>query len=289
MGFLSDIFDPGADDREAAADLAGQGVIEGTSITGPGGISAESSFAGGQGSNVLSLGSFDPLLSGAQGIAQQGFDQAGAGFDEFAQFGDFGGLGDIFQSSLKTASSDPFDLGADISARLRGLSERRNQRNVNRMFDRLKSSGNLGTTAGAGRAGDLERNIFEQGLQFDLAGVQAGQSIQKDAFGRALGASQGRGNIFQNFLANQRQGANIGFGGIASASGLAQLPLAFLQAGGNEATRSSNSLFAAAGVNQQNAAMAKSPFLEALNAAGGIASSVAPGGFLGRVPQTGTP
>jgi len=281
MGFLSDIFDPGKEQREAGVALGESGVIEGTSTTGPGGISAEASFADGQGSNVLSLGSFDPLLSGAQGLAQQGLTQAGAGFDEFAQFDDFGGLGGIFQSALGTAGADPFDLGADISARLRGLSERRNERQVNRMFDKLKASGNLGTTAGAGRAGELERNIFEQGLQFDLAGLQAGQGIQQAAFGRALGASQGRGNIFQNFLANQRQGANIGFGGIQSAAGLSQLPLSFLQAGGAEATRASNTRFAAGGINLQAAAQAKSPFLEALNAAGGIASSVAPGGFLG--------
>jgi hypothetical protein len=281
MGFLS-FLDPGEEDRAAAADLAGQGVIEGVNVSGPGGITAGTGFADGQSTTELGLGSFDPLLTGAQGIAQQGFAQAGAGFDEFNQFGDFGGLGQIFQQALGTASADPFDLGADVSQRLRQLSERRNQRTINKTFDRLFAGGNLGSSAGVARAGDLERNIFEQGLQFDLAGLEAGRGIQKDAFGRALGAQQGRGNIFEAFLRNQAQGANIGFGGIGAASGLAQLPLAFLQAGGNQAALASNSLFGAAGVNQTNAANARSPFLEALNAAGGIASSVAPGGFLGK-------
>jgi len=286
MGFFSDIFDPGADDRDAAAAAAEQGVITGTSASGPGGVTAGSTTADGVTSTEFGLGSFEPLLGGAQGTAQMGFDQANQGFGDFAQFDQFGGLGQMFQQAMGTASADPFDLGADVSSRLRELSERRNQRNVNKTFDRLFAGGNLGSSAGIARAGDLERNIHEQGLQFDLAGLQAGQSLQKDAFGRAMGAVQGQGSIFQNFLANQRQGANIGFGGIQSAAGLSQLPLAFMQATGNEATRASNTQFASAGISQQNAAMAKSPFLEALNAAGGIASSLAPGGFLGN-PVTG--
>jgi hypothetical protein len=272
MGFLSDIFDPGKADREQASSQAQAGIINLTNTSGPGGITAGSEFADGQGTTELGLGSFQPLLDQAQGTASQGFAQAGAGFEDFSQFGDFGSLGDIFKGAQSTAQADPFDLGADVSARLRALSERRNQRTVNRTFDRLKASGNLGSSAGIARAGDLERNMFEQGLQFDLAGLQAGQSLQKDAFSRVLGSQQSRGNIFQQFLANQAQGANIGFGGIQSAAGLAQLPLSFLQAGGAEASRASNTNFAAAGISSQNAANAKSPFLEVLNAAGGLAT-----------------
>jgi len=277
MGFFSDIFDPGADDRDAAAAAAEQGVITGTGASGPGGITAGSTTADGVTTTEFDLGSFNPLLGSAQSTAQMGFDQANRGFGDFAQFDQFGGLGQMFQQALGTASADPFDLGADVSQRLRQLSERRNQRTVNSTFDRLFAGGNLGSSAGIQRAGNLEQNIFEQGLQFDLTGLQAGQSLQKDAFGRAMGAVQGQGNIFQNFLANQAQGANIGFGGIASAAGLAQLPLAFQQATNQSASLASGSQFGLAGVNQQNAAMAKSPFLEALNAAGGIASSITPG------------
>jgi len=317
------LFDPGKSDRKRAAALAQEGILRGTSATGPGGISAGFNFAGGQGSLNLGLGSFQSTLDQLQGLSASGFAQAqgglpsdltGLGEGTIGRLGqidvsqlqnqqDFAGLGNIFQSALGTAGADPFDLGADISSRLRQLSERRNQRTVNKTFDRLKASGKLGTTGGAGIAAELEQNIFDQGLQFDLAGLQAGQGIQRDAFARALGASGQReaigarqfgesfgleqlggeralqqfgvgSNIFQQFLQNQQQGANIGFGAAAQGMNLSQLPLAFLQASQGAAGQASNSLFAAAGINQQNAAMAKSPFLEALNAAGQFAGNI---------------
>ena len=323
MGFLSDIFDPGKKDRDAAAGLAQQGIVTGGQATGPGGISAGFDFSGGQGSITSDLGTFAPLLQGLQGLSQQGIAQAqgglpqglrdlGAGtIDRLGQIdvnrlqnqSDFAGLGGIFQGALGTAQADPFDLGADISSRLRGLSERRNQRQVNKMFDRLKRSGNITSSTGIQRAGDVERGLFEQGLQFDLAGLTAGRGIQQDAFARALGASGQREQIgarqfgeefgleqlggqralqqfgvgdqqFQHFLANQQQGANIGIQGTQAAAGLSQLPLAFQQALQSATGQGSGSLFAASGINQQNAALAKSPFLEALNAAGSFASSL---------------
>ncbi len=276
---MSAVFDPGKDDREEAQAEADRGIIEGTSTTGPGGISASTSNVDGQQSTDLSLGSFDPLLGGLQGLAQGGIDQAGQTFQEGQQHGDFQGLGDIFQSSLATAQADPFDLGADISSRLRALSERRNNRQVNRTFNRLQAGGNLGSSAGVRRAGDLERNIMEQGMKFDLAGLQAGQSLQADAFGRVQGASQGRTSIGDAFLRNQAQGANIAFGGTAAATGLARMPLDFLAAGGAEATRSSNTRFSAAGIDLEASAMAKSPLLEAINMGAGIASSFTTGGL----------
>ncbi len=330
MGFLSDIFDPGKKDREAAAGLAQQGIITGGQATGPGGISAGFDFSGGVGSITSDLGTFAPALEGLQGLSAQGLAQAQGGLPQglkdlgastIGRLGemdvsrlqnqqDFAGLGQIFQGAMGTAQADPFDLGADISARLRSLSERRNQRGVNKMFDRLKRTGNIGTATGIGRAGDLERNLFEQGLQFDLAGLQAGQGMQQQAFQRALGASQGREAIgarqfgeefgmeqlggqralqqfgvgdqqFQQFLANQQQGANIGIAGTQAAAGLSQLPLAFQQALMQSTGQASGTMFGAAGISQQNAAMAKSPFLEALNAAGSFASGIAPGGMMG--------
>lgn len=279
---LFDFLDPGKEQREAGVAQAEEAVIEGTGVTGPGGISAGTQFADGQATTQLGLGSFAPFLSALQGLGQQGIGQAGQGFDEFAQQSDFAGLGDIFQGALGTATADPFDLGADVSNRLRELSARRNDRNINRQLSRLQASGTADSVSGIFQKSETAQNLREQGLKFDLAGLQAGQSLQKDAFGRALGAVGGRGNIFQNFLANQRQGADIGFGGVASAAGLSQLPLAFLAGGGAEASRLSNSLFGASQSNLNAAEMAKSPFLEALNAAGGIASSIAPGGFLGK-------
>ena len=316
MGFLSNIFDPGAGERDRAKKLLDESVLREGTIRGPGGIGAGFQFGpGGEGTTNLSLGSFGQFLPQFQNLAGQGFAQAGAGIPGLEALGqrtqgrlgqidvqrfqnqqDFQGLGDIFQSSLSTAQADPFDLGAGISERLRALSERRNQRQVNSFFDRLKSTGNLTSSAGIQRAGDLERNLFEQGLQFDLAGLQAGQSIQRDAFGRALGAAGGREAIgarqfgeefgleqlggnralqqfgvgtstLDAFLRNQQQGANIGLQGIQGGIGLAQSPLAFLQAQlGIQTSRSTSQATAASGF-LGAAGLAKSPFLEALNAA----------------------
>lgn len=328
---MSSVFDPGKKDRDAAAALGQQGIIRGGNFSGPGGISGGFDFSGGRGSMTSSLGSFGPLLEQMQGLSGGFFDQAQSGLpQELRDLGDstisrlgetdvsrlqnqsdFQGLGSIFQGAAATAQKDPFDLGSEVSQRLRALSERRNQRSVNKMFDRLKRTGNLTSSAGIQRAGDMERNLFEQGLQFDLAGLQAGQGIQKDAFARALGASGQReaigarqfgeefgmeqlggqramqqfgvGNqMFQDFMQSQQQGTQLGLAGMQGAMGLSQLPLAFQQAMMNSTGQASNSMFAAAGINQQNAAMAKSPFLEALNAAGSFASGIAPGGFIGK-------
>ncbi len=281
MGLLDDLFDPGSQNRETASGFAQQGIISGVDVSGPGGITASSGFSGGQATTQFGLGSFNPFLSGLQGLSQTGIDQAQQGFGEFARADEFAGLGDIFKSSLGTAQADPFELGSGISEKLRAISERRNQRGVNKFFDRLKSSGNLTSSAGIQRAGDLERNLFEQGLQFDLAGLNAGRGIQQDAFQRALGSSQGRGGIFSQFLNQQAQGANIGLQAIGGAQQLSTLPLAFLQQSQAGAGLASNSLFAASGIETNLAQLAKSPFLEALNAAGSFAGAVAPGGFAG--------
>jgi len=322
MGFLSDLFDPGRDDRDAAAALAEQGIITGGSSTGPGGISTGFNFQNGQGSFTSDLGSFAPLLQQLQQLSSQGATQAGAGLppalqalgistiDELGDIDinrltneqDFAGLGQIFQGALGTAGADPFDLGADISARLRALSENRNQRNVNDFFDRLSSTGNLTSSAGIQRAGDLEQNIFEQGLQFDLAGLNAGRGIQSDAFARLLGASQGReaigarafgeqfateglegqraleqfgvGNeLFSQLLRSQGQGANIALGGAQGAGALAQLPLAFQNALLASTGVASGSNFNAAGINQGNAQLAQSPLQELIKTLGGFFES----------------
>ena len=324
------LFDPGKKDRKRAAALAQQGIIKGGSFSGPGGIGGSFGFSNGRATSSSSLGSFQSSLDSLQGLSQAGFTQATAGLgQDFSDLGqrtqdrlgqvnvnrfqnqsDFEGLGGIFQSAAQTASADPFELGSGISEKLRQLSERRNSRLVNKTFDRLKRSGKLGTQGGANIAGELEGNLFEQGLQFDIAGLQQGQQIQQAAFGRALGASQGReaigsrqfgeefgleqlgGNralqqfgvgqgLEQQRLQQQAQGANIGLAANAGALATSQLPLAFQQAAMAAGQQSSNSLFAAAGVNQQNAAMATSPFLSALGAVGQFAGAVAPGGFFG--------
>jgi hypothetical protein len=224
---------------------------------------------------------------------------------------DLAGLGKIFDRSVTTASKDPFELGSEISDRLRGLSERRNNRLVAKTFDRLKASGKLGTTGGAGIAGELDATLQEQDLKFDLAGLDFGQRQIGDAIRAAFGASQGRegiksrmfqesagieqleGNralqqfgvgdqLFQDFLAGQHQTLQTGQVGLAAtgmAGNLSQLPLAFMQAMQNAGTAASNTNFAQAGVLQNNAAMAKSPFLEFMNTVGELFSVAKPEGI----------
>ena len=331
MGLFDKLFDPGRPDRDAAAGLAQQGIFTGGGASGPGGITAGFDFTGGQANVDLGLGSFEPLLGGLQGLSQSGIDQAQGGLPpEFMELlrssiGGIGGVGtpqgnqnqlgteglsQIFQSSLGTATADPFDLGADISSRLRSLSERSNARRFNKFTDRLQRSGNLTSSTGTQRLGELEALEREEGLKFDLAGLSAGQSIQRDAFGRTLGAfgglesSAGRtfGEQFQgagfdvNKILSQfgigAQGQQIGLqsqqvglqqatAGAGAAQNLAGLPIQFLQAMLGAGGASSSTFFNAAGINQGNAQLAKSPLLEALKAAGGFAGAVAPGGFFG--------
>lgn len=323
MGFLSDIFDPGKQDRDRAAALGEEGIFRGGQVTGPGGISAGFDFSGGQANVNLGLGSFGGTLQDLQGLSAFGANQAQGGLpsaltdlsgrtqdrlgqinvDQFANQGGRQGLQSLFASSLKTAQADPFDLGSEISGRLRQLSERRNARRFNKFTDRLQRTGNLTSSVGTQRLGELESVEREEGLRQDLTGLQFGQSLQQDAsrnvfgsfggleasgarqFGESFGLEQLGGNralqqfgvgssTFDSFLQNQRQGADIAFQGAGSAAGIAQLPLAFqqslLQAGG----AGSSTLFSAAGINQNNAQLAKSPFLEALNAAGQFAGSI---------------
>ena len=325
MGFLDSVFDPGKDNRNKASKLAKQGLIKGGGFTGPGGIGGSFDFTDGVGTSNFDLGSFESSLASFQGLTQSGLASAGGGLpqslidrggatnerlgqqnvSQLQNTSDFQGLGNIFQSAAQTAGADPFELGAGISEKLRALSERRNSRLVNKTFDRLKASGKLGTTGGAGIAAELEQNQFDQGLQFDIAGLQQGQSMQQAAFARAMAASQGReaiggrqfgesfaleqmggnralqqfgvdSNLQAMLQAQQAQGANIAFGANQAAMSTSQLPLAFQQAMLAAQGQASNSNFAAAGIEQQNAAMATSPFLEALGAAGQFASGIAP-------------
>ncbi len=98
-----------------------------------------------------------------------------------------------------------------------------------------------------------------------------GEGLQQQAFGQVQGLNQ-----FQ--LANQQVGSNQALAGTQGASNLSQLPLSFLQANLAAGGQASNTQFAAAGVNQGNAQLATSPFLEALGAAGQFAGAIRPQG-----------
>ena len=320
---MSSVFDPGKSDRKRARKNAEKGVIEGGGISGPGGISAGFDFSNNRSTVSSSLGDFAPLLDQLIGGSQGFFDQANAGlppelrslgeqtignlgqsdFNRLTNESGFNRAGEAFRRNLDFANRDVFDVGDEISSRLRGLSERRNQRHVNKMFDRLQRTGNLTSSAGIQRAGDEERNLFEQGLQFDLAGLQFGQGelarnfqqamqagglqeqIGQRQFGEDMGINQfnnqaalqqfGVGSsMFDQFLQSQQQGTQLGLATMAGGTALSQLPLQFLAASQNAATLGSNSRFAQAGVDSQNAANAGSPFLDALTAAGGFATGL---------------
>ena len=282
----------GGKSRKKAGQRLDDAAFTGGNFSGTGGIGAGFDFSDNSANVTTSLGDLGPMFQQLLQVSQGGLDQAQGGLPpELAALfsgaqgaigglgqgnqSNFQGLGDIFNSSLQTAQADPFALGAGVSDKLRQISERKNQRLVNNTFDRLKSSGKLGTTGGANIAGQLEQNLFDQGLQFDLAGLQAGQGLQQDAFGRVMGATQGREGIagrgfseglqaimsqvgigqqgFQDLMQSQQQGANIGFGAGQQAGQLSQLPLAFLQAMQGIGTTSSNSLLGAASGFQANA------------------------------------
>jgi hypothetical protein len=287
MGFLSDLLTPGNEFVDRASGQAGNAVFTGGRVSGPGGISAGFDFSGNRATSSLGLGSFAPLLQQLQGLGGLGARQAQSGLppelaalgeDVIGQLGaNTGDFSSIFQQALPTATADPFDLGADISSRLRGLSERRNQRRFNKFTDRLQRTGNLTSSVGTQRAGELEALEREEGLKLDLAGLEAGRGIQGDAMQRLLAAFQGTqtgaGNqlaagrgLFGDLLQSQAQGANIALSGAQGASGLAQLPLAFQTALLNAGTSASNSLLGAAGVNVAGAEQVKSPVLELVKA-----------------------
>jgi len=332
---MSSVFDPGKDDRDKASKKADDAVIKGGSFSGPGGIGGGFNFKDGVASGNMELGTFQSSMDGFQALTQKGFNQAGQGLppelqalgqqtigkigagsvNRFQNQAGFEGLGQMFQKSLQTANADPFELGSAVSEKLRALSERSNARNAQKMFDRLNASGKLGTSAGIAGMGEFAAIEAEQGMKFDLAGLTAGQSLQQDAFQRAIGASQGQeaigsrqfgeemgvnqyndqaaiqqfgvgSEMLQMLHQNQQAGLNMSAVANSNAMDVSQLPLVFQAAMQNASIASSNSLLSSAGIDQQNAAMAKSPVMEAMQMAGGLASSMSGAGLLGKTIST---
>ena len=328
MGFFKDIFDPGHKERGQAAALAKDAIIKGGNVTGPGGVTAGFDFSNGRGTANMGLGSFAEFLPMLQQNALQYMQQGTAGLpaelealgagtiDRLGQIdvnrlqnqSDFAKLGELFNARSDFAQRDVFDVGNEFSSRLRALSERRNNRLVSKTFDRLKRSGQLGMTAGAGAAAELDANLFDEGLKFDMAGLDFGSRELSRAFGEALGASGMREQIgarqygeemgleqlggqralqqfgvgstmFDQFLKSQHQGAALGQAAMSSAMGVSQLPLAFMQALQSSTALQSGSMAGAGNQMTQLASMTKSPFLEALNAAGTFMNSIKPDGI----------
>ena len=275
-------------ERRRARGKGNQAIFTGGGFTGPGGIGANFNFSGNQGTGGTTLGELGPLfqqliassqgnLGGLPPELTDLFKKAQGDLSNIGQnnLQDFEGLGSVFNSSMNVAGADPFALGAGVADKLRQISERKNQRLVANTFDRLKSSGMLGTTGGAGIAAELDQNLFDQDLQFDLAGLQAGQSLQQDAFGRMMGASQGREGIagrgfqeaFQKILGGTglqsqlfgmgQQQQQLGQAQAEGAGNLSLLPLQQLMALLSAGSTSSNSLLGSAGIDQGNAQIAQ--------------------------------
>lgn len=308
MGFFSDLFDPGRSDRRQAGNLANSALLQGGAINGPLGLSGGFGVSGSGAINSnLSLGQFGPLLeqllggaSGSLGGLGQGLPPSltSAGADARAGLGpalqgELGDLSGIFQSALGTINQDPFELGAQVTDRLRPGLERAQGTLRNNTFDKLFSSGSGAVSSAASPVLEgLQRTFGEQNAALDTQGIQIGQSLRQNAIGQAFGSLgqsqnilgmnatrglQGFGVESELFGLGQRADesrTNIGTGLLNAGAGLSQLPLAFQSALAGLQGLRSNSALGAAGVHQGNASMARSPFLEALTAAGGFASNI---------------
>jgi len=330
MGFLSDLFDPGKQNRDAASQFTRDAQVTGGSASGPGGISAGFNFdSNGRGSINTGLGSFNPLLGQTQGLANFGFGLAQQGLGQGLQdlgagaigdmqgvdlqrFGNFGGaqaLQSILGGSAGIASANPFALGQGVTEQLRGRSTRSNQNLVNQKFDKLFASGGLSNSVTREQVtGDLSRQLDDQDLGFQLAGLDAGRGMQQEAFGRSMGAfgglegfgsrlfgegaqqtqlnaglAQSRFGIGQALQQMQIQqmmaGGQLGQGALGAGMSLSQLPLQFLQSMMSAQGLRSDAALGAAGAQSQLASQASSPLLGALGAVGQFGSAI--GGFGG--------
>ncbi len=330
MGFLSDLFDPGKKNRDASAAFAQDAQVTGGSASGPGGISAGFSFDDkGVGTINSGLGSFNPFLSQLQGLAGAGFGfgQQGLssqltglgssainalGAPNLQSFGNTGGasaLQSILGSSAGIAGANPFALGQSTTDALRAGATRTNQNLVNQKFDSLFASGGLSNSVTREQVtGDLSRQLDEQDLGFQLAGLEQGRGLQQEAFGRSLGAFGGLeafgargfgeqlqgaqlggqfaqaqfgiGAQLQNMLLQQMTtGQGLGLQALTGAQGLSQLPLQQLSALFQGQGLRSDAALGGAGVQNALASQASSPLLGALNAAGQFGSAI--GGFGG--------
>jgi hypothetical protein len=319
MGFLDKLFDPGKKDRRRGQQAADEARFTGGQVTGPGGITAGFDFSGKTGTTQFGLGSFDPLLQSLQAQGRRSLSQVDQGLPPHLQalfasaqedlatpelaHPDFSrqmsGLQQLFASQLGTATADPFALGEGVSARLRGLSERRNKSEVANQLAQLQQSGRLGASFGVAEAFETQARQDRQGLEFDLAGLQAGQQLQQNALGALFGATQGiQGIGAQQFgqqlsgqqllsqfanqrfgmgmsarqleLAQQQQQFQMGTGAVQSAAALSQLPLAFQQAQLAAQGLKSDVDLGVGGTHIKASSLAKSPLMEAVNAAASL-------------------
>lgn len=330
MGFLSDMFDPGAKHRKRAGQFAKDAQFTGGNFSGPGGLSGGISFGkDGRGTITSSLGSFDPLMQSMFGLSGLGLNLANRGLDpkllalgdetmaalgpsqidRFANFGGMGAMNRLMMSSLGTATADPFALGASTADMLRQRGTRSTENAVAKQFDRMFASGGLANKAMREEVlGDFSRQLDEQDLGYELAGLNYGRQLQQDASGRVMAgfggleAAGGRnfaeqfqqagfdatmamqrfgvGSSLQEMMLNQLvTGANVGMGSASGAMDISKLPLAFLQANLGAQQVRSNAALGGAEVQTNLADMASSPLLGMIEAGGQLSSAI--GGFGG--------
>lgn len=282
MGLFSDIFNPGKKDLDRARRALERARFQGGSIQGAGGLGGSFRFNNGQLIGNTSLGSFSRFLPMLQGASEQFLGQIGDGtMDRIREqlSPDLQAFADILSSSAPIASMDPLERGGQVTDLLRQRASRGSQNLVNSTFDRLFASGGLSNQVTREQVtGDLRRQLADEDLGFQLAGINQGEQSVANAFQRVLQASQGKQGLTLGLdaygLNRDASLLDAGTGALQAGTGLSMLPLAFINAiSAIQGQRSDTELGIASG-SAQAASQAQSGVMNFLDFISGISTSV---------------
>lgn len=239
MGFLSSIYDssfftPGKKDARQARRILRGTSFQGGSMYGPGGLGAGFSFDDeGRPTTTQSLGQFQPLFEQLLGMSGQMFGRAeGMASNLDSRFDpQRAGLDAMFKSASSIASMDPLERGSRISDILRERRAGSARSEIANTFDRLFASGGLSNQLTREQTLDAEsRRLADEDLGFEMAGMNFGEQSVQNAFARAMGASQQSVGLESGLNAILGQAMGLGQQAAGGAMGMAQAPLAFLEA-----------------------------------------------------------
>ena len=237
-------------------------------MSGAGGLGAGFSFDDkGQLSSRMELGQFAPFLEALLGTSQNAYGRA-EGLDGL--YGDMqrqaGALGGVFDSASKIASMDPLERGGQITDLLRQRRAGGAQNLIRDTFDRLFQSGGLSNSVVRNDVTDAtSRQLADEDLGFQLAGINQGEQSVQNAFARMLGAQQGQTSGLTAVENLRNMMMNQGMSALGGAQNIANMPMQLMQMlGGLQAQRSNTQLGIAAG-HQGNAQLAESTFLNFVN------------------------
>lgn len=235
MGFFSNMFNPGKKYLRAASRYLERAEFKGGNIGTAGGIRGGFTFddEGNLIQGPTSLGQFQGAFQQLLG-AGQGFLDAStmAPEDLLAEFG-LGGNTDelrrIFQQNAALAGQDPLQRGEQITDLLRSRRERGAQNLVNSTFDRLFASGGLSNqTTREQVTGDMRRQLADEDMGFQLAGIEYGENSVQNAFARMMGAQQSMSSNAALGAGLREQLFNQGMASIGGAQQLDMAPLAMM-------------------------------------------------------------